>query len=142
MPKALKPLDSPKSEPAIVVKNSIGLAQAHEPSPPRQKPIALALCNLFLHFRLPASEYIHIHHLKRPFTLPSLHALLRKFGEISEEEFWIDNIKSNCIVKVGAHKRATNDRNYPAFSMKILKKPSSRAKSFITFVGRIATIKR
>lgn len=47
----------------------------------------------------PASPYIFISNLTRPFTLKALQMLLSKFGNISTENFWIDKIKSKCIVQ-------------------------------------------
>lgn len=45
-------------------------------------------------------EVIIIRQLTRPFTVKQLQQLLSKFGQIAENGFWIDNIKSMCIVKV------------------------------------------
>lgn len=41
-----------------------------------------------------------IRQLTRPFTVKQLQQLLNTFGTIVEGGFWIDNIKSTCIVKV------------------------------------------
>lgn len=46
------------------------------------------------------SNCVHIMHLKRPYVLAKLQTVLRTFGEFSDEDFWIDDIRSNCIVKV------------------------------------------
>lgn len=43
---------------------------------------------------------MHIRGLKRPFANRTLLELLGTFGKVAEEEFWIDTVKSNCIVKV------------------------------------------
>lgn len=61
-----------------------GFVRAHSPSPARHPP----------------SNIVHVRGLTRPFTLPQLHELLAKFGSFNKDEFWIDNIKSHCIVKV------------------------------------------
>lgn len=45
--------------------------------------------------------YIHVKNLKRPFTLASLQTLLKKYGEFNvDTDFWIDSIRSHCIVRV------------------------------------------
>lgn len=49
----------------------------------------------------PVNEIIQITNLVRPFTLMQLKEALREFGTIVEDGFWIDNIRSKCIVKVG-----------------------------------------
>ena len=50
--------------------------------------------------RNPVSTIVHVMRLTRPFTLLQLKGLLGKFGEIIDDEFWIDDIKSQCYVKV------------------------------------------
>ncbi|KAF7633910.1 SAP domain-containing protein [Meloidogyne graminicola] len=49
-------------------------------------------------FRNSPSRLIHIRGLKRPYTQRALLDLLGKFGTVDESTFWIDSIKSNCIV--------------------------------------------
>jgi hypothetical protein len=53
-----------------------------------------------LHLRQDLSRWIHIRGLKRPFTNRGLLELLSKFGTVDTDSFWIDGIKSNCIVTV------------------------------------------
>ncbi|KAL7074437.1 hypothetical protein ACQ4LE_006858 [Meloidogyne hapla] len=48
--------------------------------------------------RNPPSRWVHIRGLKRPYTQRALLELLGKFGTVDEGAFWIDSIKSNCIV--------------------------------------------
>uniref|UniRef100_A0A914N202 SAP domain-containing protein n=1 Tax=Meloidogyne incognita TaxID=6306 RepID=A0A914N202_MELIC len=48
--------------------------------------------------RNPPSRWVHIRGLKRPYTQRALLELLGKFGIVDEGAFWIDSIKSNCIV--------------------------------------------
>ena len=43
---------------------------------------------------------VHITNLVRPFTNKQLLEYLKEAGEFDEESFWIDRIKSNCLVKV------------------------------------------
>ncbi len=50
--------------------------------------------------RNPLSTIVHVMRLTRPFTLPQLKSMLGKFGEMKDDEFWIDEIKSQCYVKV------------------------------------------
>ncbi|XP_054656341.1 apoptotic chromatin condensation inducer 1b [Dunckerocampus dactyliophorus] len=53
-----------------------------QPSPPRGK----------------LSNIIHVTNLVRPFTLGQLKELLNQTGNVVEEGFWIDKIKSHCYV--------------------------------------------
>ena len=50
--------------------------------------------------RNPVSTIVHVMRLTRPFTEVTLKAMLANFGEMVQEEFWIDDIKSQCYVKV------------------------------------------
>ena len=50
--------------------------------------------------RFPESEAIHLKNLVRPFTLNQLKDLLRNYGPLVEDGFWIDKIKSHCYVVV------------------------------------------
>ncbi|KAI1730753.1 RNSP1-SAP18 binding (RSB) motif domain-containing protein [Ditylenchus destructor] len=60
--------------------------------------------------RNPVSNLIHIRQLKRPFTLKQLQNLLKNFGTLVEEDFWIDSIKSNCIAKFESEEQAEQAR--------------------------------
>ncbi|KAI1711154.1 RNSP1-SAP18 binding (RSB) motif domain-containing protein [Ditylenchus destructor] len=60
--------------------------------------------------RNPVSKLIHIRQLKRPFTVKQLQTLLKNFGTIVEEDFWIDSIKSNCIAKFELEEQAEQAR--------------------------------
>lgn len=57
-----------------------------------------------------ASEFVHVTNLVRPFTLNQLKEFLKVPGEFDEESFWIDKIKSNCIVKYNDIASAINCR--------------------------------
>jgi hypothetical protein len=59
------------------------------------------LMTFWPNFRNPPSRWLHIRGLKRPFTNRGLLELLGKFGTVDTDHFWIDSIKSNCIVTVG-----------------------------------------
>lgn len=48
----------------------------------------------------PVSKIIFVQNLVRPFTLNQLKDLLKQNGNIVEEYFWIDKIKSKCFVMV------------------------------------------
>ena len=50
--------------------------------------------------RNPPSNIVHIRNLVRPFTLNQLKELLGRSGPLVAEGFWIDKIKSHCIVTV------------------------------------------
>jgi apoptotic chromatin condensation inducer in the nucleus len=50
--------------------------------------------------RYPVDRVLHIRCLTRPFTVKALMELLERFGTVLKDEFWIDTIKTNCLVKV------------------------------------------
>lgn len=50
--------------------------------------------------RYPESEVLHVKNLVRPFTQNQLKDLLSKHGNLAEDGFWIDRIKSHCYVVV------------------------------------------
>lgn len=54
------------------------------PSPARHVPTAILI----------------VSNLVRPFTIPQLKELLARTGTIIDESFWIDKIKSKCLVEV------------------------------------------
>ncbi|VDD95363.1 unnamed protein product [Enterobius vermicularis] len=56
--------------------------------------------------RYPVSEYLLIRQLTRPFTVKQLKAMLGNYGALDEQGFWIDNIKSKCIVKYSSKEEA------------------------------------
>jgi len=58
------------------------------PSPPASKPTNILL----------------IKNLVRPFTLNQIKELLSRTGTIVENGFWMDRIKSKCIVEVPLYK--------------------------------------
>lgn len=74
------------SQPKPLIEPDEPTAAGRSPSPPRK----------------PVSNIIHIRNLTRPFTLNQLKELLKRTGSLVEESFWIDNIKSHCIVSVSS----------------------------------------
>ena len=56
------------------------------------------------------SCYLFICNLTRPFTLKALQTLLSKFGSISNDNFWIDKIKSKCIVEYDSEENSQEAR--------------------------------
>ena len=46
------------------------------------------------------TRILHIRGLTRPFTLLQLKELFRRYGTIIDEAFWLENIKSQCLVTV------------------------------------------
>lgn len=98
-----------------------GLTRVKDPSPARNDE----------------STYVHIQKLKRPFTNKSLLSLLGKFGEFNEKDnFWIADIKSNCIVcfnDVESAKRAREELDnviWPVGSDTILSADFTTAEEF------------
>lgn len=60
--------------------------------------------------RNPASNVLFVENLTRPFTLPALHALLKTHGNIDTNKFWIDKIKSMCMVAYASVEEAETAR--------------------------------
>lgn len=56
--------------------------------------------------RNPVSHVLFVENLTRPFTLPALHSLLKSFGSIDTGKFWIDKIKSMCLVAYASAEEA------------------------------------
>jgi len=71
------------------------------------------------------SVYLHIENLVRPFTIGQLKGLVGKTGVISEDGFWINNIKSHCYVQLSSEEEATATRE----AMHGLKWPSGNPKN-------------
>ncbi|XP_056884537.1 apoptotic chromatin condensation inducer 1b isoform X4 [Takifugu flavidus] len=57
------------------------------------------------------SNIIHVTNLVRPFTLGQLKELLNRTGTMVEEGFWIDKIKSHCIVTYATTEEAVATRD-------------------------------
>ncbi|VDP13408.1 unnamed protein product [Soboliphyme baturini] len=77
--------------------------------------------------RYPVSNIIHVRCLTRPFTTRSLHQLLAQFGTFSKDDFWMDGIKSHCLVKYENEEDALRARNalhnlqWPPSNQKVLR---------------------
>lgn len=50
--------------------------------------------------RQPRASVLHISNLVRPFTVNQLKELLARTGTLVEGQFWIDKVKSSCLVQV------------------------------------------
>nr|AZA15227.1 apoptotic chromatin condensation inducer in the nucleus [Anisakis pegreffii] len=77
--------------------------------------------------RYPVNQVLMIRQLTRPFTSKQLQQMLATYGTIVENGFWIDNIKSTCIVKYSTIEEAIVARGrlhnvvWPIHSPKALK---------------------
>lgn len=49
----------------------------------------------------PRSSVLNVSNLVRPFTINQLKELLARTGHLVEGKFWIDRVKSSCLVQVG-----------------------------------------
>lgn len=47
-----------------------------------------------------ATRFIHITGLTRPFTIYQLRELLQRYGSMSDDQIWLDKVKSQCLVMV------------------------------------------
>lgn len=57
----------------------------------------------------PATAFLHITNLSRPFTIPDLKDVLSKHGTF--DDFWIDNIKSHAYIHYSTTEQATTARD-------------------------------
>ena len=48
----------------------------------------------------PRACVVHVSNLVRPFTIPQLKELLARTGHLIDGKFWIDKVKSSCLVQV------------------------------------------
>ncbi|VVC36314.1 RNA recognition motif domain,Acin1, RNSP1-SAP18 binding (RSB) motif,Acinus, RNA recognition motif [Cinara cedri] len=77
--------------------------------------------------RMITSNVIHITNLVRPFTVGQLRDLLQRTGKIVTNGFWIDTIKSECIVEYENEDQAIetvyalNESQWPSTNPKVLK---------------------
>lgn len=60
--------------------------------------------------RNPPSNVVFLQNLTRPFTLSGLQGLLKKFGSLDTKKFWIDKIKSKCLVTFASIEEAETAR--------------------------------
>lgn len=77
--------------------------------------------------RMVTTSVIHITNLVRPFTVGQLRDLLQRTGKIVANGFWIDTIKSQCIVEYENEDQAIetvyalNESQWPSTNPKFLK---------------------
>jgi hypothetical protein len=50
------------------------------------------------------SQILFIRNLVRPFTICQLKNLLAKYGKLVDDEFWCDDLRSQCFVQVSVIK--------------------------------------
>ena len=78
--------------------------------------------------RNPPSKVLFVQNLTRPLTLNGLHSLLKKYGNINTERFWIDKIKSKCLVTFTSVEEAEIARK----ELHGLRWPDSNPKTLVT----------
>lgn len=47
-----------------------------------------------------STRFLHITGLTRPFTIYQLRELLQRYGSMTEDQIWLDKVKSQCLVMV------------------------------------------
>ena len=50
----------------------------------------------------PRACVLHVSNLVRPFTIPQLKELLARTGHLIDGKFWIDKVKSSCLIQVSS----------------------------------------
>nr|SVE76067.1 EOG090X0F73 [Daphnia hispanica] len=58
----------------------------------------------------PRSSVLNVSNLVRPFTINQLKELLARTGHLVEGKFWIDRVKSSCLVQYAAEEEAEETR--------------------------------
>ncbi|XP_027194561.2 uncharacterized protein LOC113789246 [Dermatophagoides pteronyssinus] len=86
----------------------------------------------------PESTVLFITGLVRPYTLMQLKKLLNSIGEIDEEKFWIDKIKSKCYVTYSSVEEAVETRK----NLHNLKWPQSSPKNLCVEFATLEDIDR
>lgn len=84
----------------------------------------------------PPTNVLHVTNLVRPFTLNQLKELLKRFGAIIEEKFWIDRIKSRCYVVYESVDDALTARN----QLHGLKWPKTNTKTLRADFGKLSDV--
>jgi len=131
-----KTMDAPKADVNRKREASADIKKQRSPSPPRKRESLTRIDSRKRReekIRAPSpppgeeSQVVHVLNLVRPFTNKQLLEFLKEAGELDEESFWIDRIKSNCIVKYNALESAINCRklvhgkNWPSSNPKELR---------------------
>ena len=49
------------------------------------------------------TQILFIKNLQRPYTIPQLKALLLGYGKLSDNEFWYNKLRSQCLAKVSVN---------------------------------------
>ena len=80
---------------AVEVSESVG---------PTKPEVVLAAADPLLEATSPAQHprtcVLHVSNLVRPFTVNQLRDILARTGHLIEGKFWIDKVKSSCLVQV------------------------------------------
>jgi len=132
-----KTMDVPKADANRKREASAEIKKQRSPSPPRKRESLTRIDSRQKRreekIRAPSpppgeeSQVVHVLNLVRPFTNKQLLEFLKEAGELDEDSFWIDRIKSNCIVKYNALESAINCRklvhgkNWPSSNPKELR---------------------
>jgi len=132
-----KTMDVPKADVNRKREASEEIKKQRSPSPPRKRESLTRIDSRQKRreekIRAPSpppgeeSQVVHVLNLVRPFTNKQLLEFLKEAGELDEDSFWIDRIKSNCIVKYNALESAINCRklvhgkNWPSSNPKELR---------------------
>lgn len=109
-----------KAEPVIVrrVSQKKPLIETEEPSNVKSRSPSPA--------RNAVSNIVHVRNLVRPFTVLQLKELLGRNGNLIEDQFWIDSIKSHCYATYETEeyameaRKALHGKKWPSSNPKIL----------------------
>ncbi|KAK6184939.1 hypothetical protein SNE40_007286 [Patella caerulea] len=117
----------PAKEPKIIRRLNKVVQEPDEPTAARRSPSPP---------RNPVTNVVHIHNLVRPFTLGQLKELLKRSGEMEDDGFWINTIKSHCIAVYKTSESAEDARKnlhgtrWPPSNPKVLRVDFSTKEEF------------
>lgn len=88
----------------VEVVRRVAVEVAAEALAPAKPEVVLAAAAPLLEATSPAQQprscVLHVSNLVRPFTINQLKELLARTGHLIDGKFWIDKVKSSCLVQV------------------------------------------
>ena len=93
-----------RPEPMEPVRRVAERTEVSDSTGPVKQELVLAAAAPLLEATSPAQQprasVLHVTNLVRPFTINQLKDLLVRTGNLVEGKFWIDKVKSSCLVQV------------------------------------------
>lgn len=97
--------DVAEKEEKVEIVRRVAVEVAAEVLAPSKPEVVLAAAAPLLEATSPAQQprscVLNVSNLVRPFTINQLKELLARTGHLIDGKFWIDKVKSSCLVQVG-----------------------------------------